>query len=99
MSVNITAKVDRVLKQYSPTCKYCVRLTHDGVDSDCYPKSFIYDLFVWEADKIFNYHFEDWFCPGDVETEFELYFSENEKDFFGGNIFSLRRRDFAQTKL
>lgn len=91
----IKTKIDKVLARYSPGCKYNVQLTHDGFDRDCYPESYIYDLLVWEGEEIFNYHYENWFHPGDAEEEFELLITKNESEFFNHNIYGLKQQDFT----
>lgn len=90
----IQTKIEKVLARYSPSCKYNVQLTHDGFDSDCYPKSYIYTLLVWEDGKVYDYHYENWFHPGDAEEEFGLFDARDESEFFEHNIYGLKHEDF-----
>jgi hypothetical protein len=95
MSGNIKQKISRVLDTYSNTdYKYHVHLTHDGFDRDCYPKSYIYDLFVLMNGQVYCYHYENWFHPGDDQEEFEMYQRKQEKDFFENNAYSICVEDF-----
>lgn len=94
--MNIRAKIDKVLSKHSEECTYNMQLTHDGVDRDCYPKSYIYDLLVWEEDTILNYHYENWFHPGDEEAEFGLIWSDNADTFFDSNHFCVKSTDFVK---
>ena len=94
MSSNIKAKINDVLDQHSSHCQYHVDVSHDGVDEDWYPKSFLYDLYVWDGDTITTYHYENWFTPGDEDAPFEKIESRNAMQFFKSNICGVRRSDF-----
>lgn len=100
MSVAIQPKIDHILNTYhssSPRCKYHLHVTHDGIDRECYPKSFIYQLLVWEGNQMFTYHFEDWFDPSDKEKEFFRIDARPASDFFlDWNMFDIGEADFTE---